>query len=206
MIYQLIFNLPKLKYNKLSSIVSVINISSLLTIRSQISPIEHLIIDHTCTINDLLTILSYTPKLTHLICKQPIKSNVNNEQIKSIRVFHLTHISIPFGYISFNEFEIFIRKISSEIQILKFYTNIDSNYLNTNRWEQLIQEYIPNLNKFYFIYIDVVNEHLIVTPDHRQMNRFNSTFWIKKQWIFHIEIRTCIRLNTAVLYKISPRR
>jgi hypothetical protein len=201
-IYQLIFNLPKLKYNKLSST----NNSSLISIRSQFSPIEYLIIDHSCTLNDLQTILSYTPRLTHLICKQSLKSNGKNGKIKPMILSKLIYLSIPCGYISFNEFEIFIERISSQLQILKFYSNIDPAYLNANRWEQLIKNDIPHLKKFHFIYNDVINERSKVTPYHRRINRFNSAFWIKKQWFFHLEIRTCNRLKTNFIYKIAPRR
>jgi hypothetical protein len=69
-IYQLIFKLPNLKYNKLSSNVLRTNLSALINTHAQFSSIERLIIDHSCTLNDLAIILSYTPRLSCLICEK----------------------------------------------------------------------------------------------------------------------------------------
>jgi hypothetical protein len=68
-IYYLIFDLSKLKYFKFtaaltdnSDIITSLPNSS----ENSISPIEYLIIDHTCTFNELFSIISYTPKLYHV--------------------------------------------------------------------------------------------------------------------------------------------
>lgn len=205
-IYELIFNLPRLKYNKLSSNNSATNISSLMKIRPHCTTIEHLVIDHTCTVNDLLTIISYTPRLTKLSCKQTLKSNLNNEPMKSVTLSYLKNLSIPFTHLTFNEFEVFIKKISSQLQSLLFNTHVESAYLNADRWEYLIEKFIPNLKIFDFAFIEVIENRFEVTPYHKQITRFNSEFWLKKQWVYRLELRTNIQSNAAFIYKINPQK
>jgi hypothetical protein len=204
--YQLIFKLPKLKYNKLSSNVLNTNISSLKVNGAQCSPIEYLVIDHPCSLSDLITILSHTPHVFHLICKQSLRSTFNIKPIQSTTLFNLTHISIPFRYLSFNEFEIFIKPICSQLRVMKLYTNADPSYLNADRWEKLIVGHIPYLYRFRLTYVDVIRENLPITTHHERINRFTSAFWIKKQWLFDCAIKTWNGQNSALVYRVYPRR
>ncbi|CAF5026192.1 unnamed protein product [Rotaria sp. Silwood1] len=68
-IYQLIFNLPKLRYIKYIAMESNdvdITISLPIATNKQVNAIEYLIIDHPCAYDELSTIISYTPQLRRL--------------------------------------------------------------------------------------------------------------------------------------------
>jgi hypothetical protein len=108
--------------------------------------------------------------------------------------------------VRFDEFEIFIKPISSQLRVLKLNAYGDATYLNADRWEKLILEHIPYLWKFKFAYVEVKNEHSMVTPYHERINRFNSAFWTQKQWYFGLDIKATKTQNCAFVYYVYPRR
>ncbi len=205
-VYQLIFSFPKLKYSKLSSDRLKTIISLPIATDNQFCMIEHLIINHACTLNDLTILLSYTPRLSHLICKQTLKSNLNIRRAVSMKLFNLTSISIHYCYLCFDELEIFIKNVSSQLQVLRINAYRDATHLDADRWEQLIIQYMPHLSLFKFKYMEQINQHLKVTPSHIRIDRFISSFWIKRQWLFGLFIDTNKHQNMAVTYSIYPYR
>jgi hypothetical protein len=79
-IYQLIFNLPVLKYNTLVCEEHRPIISLPISDNNQYGTIEYMAINHNCCLNQLLTLLSYTPQLRRLICRGSFNSaNDDNE-------------------------------------------------------------------------------------------------------------------------------
>jgi hypothetical protein len=119
---------------------------------------------------------------------------------------NLTHISILHGYLLFDEFEIFIKSISSQLKMLKFKTHRDAAYLNADRWEQLIQQHIPHLRTFRFKYRQSIYGYFEVTPNHERINRFTSAFWIEKQWRIRLDLRKCNGQSGILFYEINPHR
>jgi hypothetical protein len=119
---------------------------------------------------------------------------------------NLTHISIPNGDLLFDEFEIFIKSISSQLKMLKFKTHRDAAYLNADRWEQLIQQHIPHLRTFRFKYRQPINEYLEVTRYHERIHRFISVFWIKKQWLFSLDLATRNPQSGILIYNINSQK
>jgi len=112
--FQLIFCLPMLKYGKFS--FKMCSTSPDLSIRNneqlEYSPIKHLIIDGYCRIHQFNAILSYTPQLSHCSCEY--LSLFESTQIEvSIIPLYLTHLSIKYCPLSFDEFQLFIVKICS---------------------------------------------------------------------------------------------
>jgi hypothetical protein len=204
-VYRLIFNLPKLKYSKLSSKRLITTIPLPIATDKQFSTIEYLIIDHYCTLTELITILSYTPRLSHLICKQRLQSSRFIERQVLSQISNLTHISIH-CCLWFDELEILIKNISSQLQELRIGTYRDSAYLDADRWEQLITQFMPRLRLFKFKYIQKIIEDLHVTPYHARINRFNSLFWNQHQWLFSLSIDTDNQQDTVIVYSISPYR
>ncbi|UJR21074.1 hypothetical protein I4U23_024174 [Adineta vaga] len=74
-IYQIIFHLPYLKYFKLNILnYQQLNLNISLATNEQLSSIEYLIIYHRLTLNELISLLSYTPRLTHLCCSNVTES------------------------------------------------------------------------------------------------------------------------------------
>jgi hypothetical protein len=53
---------------------------------------------------------------------------------------------------NFDQFEIYMRTISFQLQLLIIKQFQTEHYFNTDRWEQLIKNYIPHLRKFSYEY------------------------------------------------------
>ncbi|CAF3611719.1 unnamed protein product [Rotaria sp. Silwood1] len=203
-IYQLIFNLPKLKYIQFTAMESNdydITISLTIATSEQISSIEHLIMDHPCTFDELFGITSYTPHLRYLKFLSFTNRNVNIRSIKPIILPNLTHLSIHiYRKISFDEFEIFINKLNSKIKVLSLTTLVeDIAYLDANRWEEFILTKLPQLEKFYFKYSAYFAEDYQTSIYFGQRDQFISSFWLQRRWILEIEIEF-----ENIIYSIRP--
>ncbi|CAF1074655.1 unnamed protein product [Adineta steineri] len=190
-IYSLIFSLPTLKYNQLATHAREIQITIPHAINKKSSTIEHLVVHHPCTFNQLNSLLHYTPQLRHLSCYPVIESDENFKNDLSTSLPHLKFVNFEEVSAPFDEFEVFITKISSQLQILKIYTLQNRTYLDGNRWEQLIKEYMPQLEKFYFNFTqDIDDDREINLSDSTDgfINRFNSPFWSERKWVREIEV------------------
>jgi len=200
-IYQLIFRLPALKYTKIS-IPADEQIELLpLSTNSTGSTLEHLDINYPCTLDEMTAILSYTPRLIRLRCTELSELNSDIKRETSIILPNLTHIVIQECHMSFDEFEIFIKKISSQLQVLRINTFEDEIYIDPDRWKRLILQHIPNLRKFYFSHHEDNINAFHSKRYHALLNRFTSSFWIKRQWIFEYQID-----YSQTIYSIRPYR
>ncbi|CAF4124019.1 unnamed protein product [Rotaria sordida] len=91
---------------------------------------------------------------------------------------NLIHITLSLYDIDFDEFKQFIIQISSQLKCL----SVTIQYLS-------------------FCYIDVINDDFEINPYHALINRFTSSFWIQRQWIFRILVA-----DDEVIYVIRPYR
>ena len=204
-IYRLIFCLPCLKYNKLSASKIDSHYSRLFTINERFASIEQLIIDHPLSLDQLHAILSSTPKLRRLTCQNLFQFNRNICQEIPLRMYNLTYCSIRKCCLKFDQFEVFIRKISSQLRILRFSPFIDISYLDGDRWQRLISQYMPYLHTFQLEYHDtVVSSPFIIHPYCSLISRFISSFWIEKQWFFNIETSLTCWLPVEIIFSIQP--
>ncbi|CAF3255396.1 unnamed protein product [Rotaria sp. Silwood2] len=106
-IYQLIFALPKLKYNKLYLYGNECSISIPMATGKQFSTIEYLDIAHWYTFDELSALISYTPQLCHLHLLHVNRDDSTIETMLPINLDNLTYISMYTNNINFDEFEIF---------------------------------------------------------------------------------------------------
>jgi len=118
-IYRLIFDLPKLKSIKLSAEYIDTSLSLPFALEKQMSTIEHLLIDHPCTLNELSALLSHTPQLRRL---KFTDSNDSNSTITTIlppiRLENLTNISFDVLFMTFDEFKMFIKNFECKLKVL----------------------------------------------------------------------------------------
>ncbi|CAF1312908.1 unnamed protein product [Adineta steineri] len=205
-IYRMIFTLPSLKYNKLSLFLDYgeedTNISIPLAFNEQFSTIEYMVINHTCTLDNLMSVLCHTPQLHHLICDTLVEEeefNVTNEQ--SIILSNLVYIRINNCHIDFDRFEMFIKKVSSQLQALCIKQKYNKAYLDANRWKRLIKNYIPNLQEFIYKYPKYKYNDYETTSLDTIFNQFISPFWVNKAWIFELQIN-----NRVISFSIEPYR
>jgi len=170
--------------------------------KQQLCNIEHLIIDHCCTHSDFISIISCTPRLCHLTCQTLFEWDENIGKDMLLALPNLTYIVIDKCELKFDVFEIFIKKICSQLQIFRIVIRSkDVLYLDPDRWERLITQYMPCLRRFYFKYYECFIERVKLTSFHRLIDRFSSPFWIERRWIFGLELDV-----NDLIYSISPHK
>jgi hypothetical protein len=182
-VYHMIFQLQFLKYHKLSTLVLSSSFTFSLTPHQNFSILERLVINHCCTLDQLSSILSSTPRLRRLICKRLTSRHDDVAQKIPITLPHLTHMSIGECYVHFDELEIFLTKISSQLEV--FHINVKSNdvdYLDADRWKRLISEHMFQLRKFNFEYIDFVDQMFRLIPYYTLLDLFTSSFMNDWKW------------------------
>jgi len=90
--------------------------------------------------------------------------------------------------------------------MLCIFTSANEAYLDADRWERLISQHIPHLDNFYFEYCKVIEDNFQVTQNDVQINRFTSSFWLVRRWIFALEINVNYFFRTQAIYSICPYR
>ncbi|CAF1241273.1 unnamed protein product [Rotaria sp. Silwood1] len=98
-----------------------------------------------------------------------------------------------------HELEIFSNKLCSNLKILFINCSENIIFLDAHRWEQFILHYYPQLERFYFTYYDCIDNDKQYEIYSERINKFFSTFWIERKWIFHLKID-----NTDIKYIIYP--
>ena len=201
-IYRLIFSLSTLRYNKLSLLTcEELEIVLPNIINTKVCFIRYLVVDYFCTVNQLTSLLRHTPHLCHLTCEGLIEFDTNIEKDLSLTLPQLTYFSVGECQLEFNEFELFIKKISSQLQILSINISWNTTYLDANQWERLIKKHIPHLNKFHFHYDQYIDETFSVDPGYHFINQFTSPFWIEKKWFCELKIA-----REDIMFFVRPSR
>jgi len=188
-IYRMIFSLPTLKYNRLTigtDSDDPFDFDVPLAINEGFSSIEHLIINHKCTLEELFSILRHTPQLRYLSCESLIKSHTSIDTEKAVTLSSLTDLRIGLSELGMDACEIFLKNISSQLQVLSIKSFVDEHGLDADRWERLINNYLPHLRHFDYreLYYLVSDADLV----YMKMNQFTSPFWIERQWFFQFEL------------------
>jgi hypothetical protein len=200
-----IFSLPVLTYAKISIKTGQPSFYFWTNSDYQSSPLHYLIMDHPSASIQLNILLSYTPQLRHLHCRILARSDeIINEDMK-IMLPNLTHFSIGQCDALFDDFEIIIKQIGSQLQVLCVATSKNAEYLNAERWEQLFVQYMPHLRIFEFKYEISFGASEFGTDDVR-MVEFISTFWIERQWVCEFSIQIDDWEDKFITFSIRPYR
>ena len=86
---------------------------------------------------DSFSILCHTPQLCRLTCQNLDELDNSDQSELSVRLTNLVHISIRTCNVDFDDFGIFIKKISSRLETLCIHVNDNETYLDANRWETI---------------------------------------------------------------------
>ncbi|CAF3519024.1 unnamed protein product [Rotaria sp. Silwood1] len=204
-IFSLIIRLPVLIYCKLSFELwnQYINLS---LNNNEYSPIKYLIIDTKYNLDQLNDFLIHIPNLNYLSCKI---STLNSKQINiSIISNNLIKLCLKLEDTSFDEFEYFISYFSHQLKILRLYTQRDIEYLNADRWEQLILCQMSNLHRFDFHHQIITDENILdYHRYHILIEKFKSSFWINRKWFFtHQHYKSKDFTSWIIFYSIQPYR
>ncbi|CAF3832632.1 unnamed protein product [Rotaria sordida] len=200
-----IFRLPKLKYCKIEYQTKVNDYELFYSTRDDSSPMECLIINGQFPIKAFQNLLSHLPKLKHLSINPIVFSPnyVEQEKLSHIQLKYLKHVSLKLNGISFDQFEKIIKKFFYHIQLLRFTTRLNKDYLNAKRWQEVIISHMPYLRIF-----DINHEDWITNKNlkyHDMIHQFNSSFWMEKRWFFtHQHLWS--ESNSGVFYSTAPYR
>jgi len=187
-IYRIILALPMLKYCKFSADASYINPPLSMATREEYNSIEYLVIDHSCSFDELIILVSYTPQLRQLHVKDSLESMPNIIMMSPTALINLTHLTIFADNFFFDEVELFIKRMNFKLKVFVIRTSNDTSFLHADRWEQLIVQYLPYLDEFCLLYQEFVGEKYLYDPYHGKQNPFLASFWIQRQWYFDIDI------------------
>ncbi|CAF3666280.1 unnamed protein product [Rotaria sp. Silwood1] len=200
-IYRLIFVLPKLKYIKCSSSEFRVSVSLPIATNQEFSTIEHIVIDHSCTLNEFYIIVSYLPQLRRCHFEEIYDDNqINIHTILQIRLFNLTYISLNGCFIKFDTFEQLIRKIECQLKVLHVINKCDNDdYLDANRWKTLILDYLPYLKELSLECYKNIKKESGIRIDFERAKPFTSLFWIERKLILEIQVTFY-----QIIYSIRP--
>ncbi len=204
--YRLIFLLSTLKKLEISANGHLLVMPLLINTSEEYSHIKRLIINHVCSLNELIVLLSYTPQLFHLICMELTKQDQEIHRKISIEMLNLTSITFNTCNVQFNELEIFIEKFCKQLRVLYINTCEDISYLDATRWERVISYYMPYLRIFKFEYHEWHYQKIELTSYHNLLNQFTSLFWINRGWFFQITADIDYWPPIKTVYSIQPDR
>jgi hypothetical protein len=148
-IYNLIFQLPVLKYCELSfednTPLGPLPISTNIS-----SPIEHLLIKDNYDLNEVDALLSYVPQLHRLSITTRYESFKFKPILILILLKNLAKISFTMNRLPLNDIEQFIKKHCHQIKLLHLSTNYTEINYDVDISERLILPYLPQLKTFQF--------------------------------------------------------
>lgn len=199
-VYRLVFSLPVLKQSKLSILnYDEIDIVVPNVINGKVSSIQYLILNYSLTLSQLTGLLHHTPQLCHLVCDRLEESDENVEDNLPLTLSNLRYLSIGRCQVEFDQFEVFIKSISSALTVLRISVSWNTAYLDANRWERLIIRHISHLKKFHFHCKHDIDDDLSTSPVDELLKRFNSSFWLQRKWFCDLEID-----GTEMCFVIEP--
>jgi hypothetical protein len=196
-IYRSIFHLPKLIFCKLTFPSGGERIPLPIATYSY-SNLEYLILNGHCRLDQLISILSYTPKLRHLSCQYLYGSGYTEINFP----WNLTSVSLILYRISFDEMKLFLSKIGFRLTKLKIEKFNDEDYFHAEQWEELIKNSMPNLSIFHLKYSATIEN-----DGYQQLiDRFSSKFWRERKWAFdyylyHKENTDYLNFYSIVTYR-----
>jgi hypothetical protein len=203
--YNQIFRLPALKYCKLSFKKSD-QFEFLPISMNQFSPIEHFVLVNIYPINDLDVFLSSMPHLNRLSIHFPYNCLIRQMRINSIASIYLTHVSLNGPDIPFNQFELMIHYLFHQVQVLHISTRYGEEYLNANRWQNLIVDNMPHLRVFDIFFSYILHDNESIVDYINRMNQFDSSFWSERQWFFEYHVLNDEDRNHLRFYSTNPYR
>lgn len=118
-IYQIISDLPALKYNQLSFLPLETSIDLPVATNGLFSSIVHLVLNHPCGLDELIAILSYTPRLCRLVCRSVYDSIGIGPEIQPIVIPDLTCVSLRRCCVDFDDIQTLIMKVSPRLEVFR---------------------------------------------------------------------------------------
>ena len=201
-VYQILFKLSKLKCLSLSVSRNHQPLLELPTATnaSQLSSIQCLRLTYDSSFDHILEIVSYTPKLQSLAFLHDTNLPLSETKYSPEIFPNLTSLSIGMYDGHFISIFRFVTEIKINFKTLHITTESESfQCLRADRWEQLISEYFPQLEKFSCYHYEYLNNDTPLSTYPSKIDGFNSKFWIEKKWLMECEIH-----EDRNIYRIQP--
>ncbi|UJR29511.1 hypothetical protein I4U23_010728 [Adineta vaga] len=155
---------------------------------------------------ELITLLSYFP------CLRSISTTYlwheQNLILKSSCPIlnHLTHAYLKLlSGVTFNNLEQFLINCCPSLQMLRI--SGDEEFLNANRWQQLISSFLVHLQTFDIqCKIRPQNDITHRKQIEEQMDLFNSSFWSERQWFFECRVYSQRNYYQTIFCSTNPFR
>jgi hypothetical protein len=139
------------------------------------------------------------PQLVRLSCIGYLSSE-NRNIWRTITLNNLTQFYLDHS-ISFVEFEMFMSNMFHKLEVLRITSRYNNDYLDSNRWEQLIINHLPCLHTFDLQHIEKIsnlnNEYSLL------IDGFISPFWIQRKWFFNHQYYRYNRILWAFFYSVK---
>jgi hypothetical protein len=173
---------------------------------NKFSPIEHLIIHDGMDWNKIHAFLSYIPQVRRLSLYTSTIDYDKQAQFQPIPLVHLTDVCLDLQFSTFDTFEYLVKNFFRQVQILDISSINDRTYFDVNRWQQLILSHTPHLKilNIHISYTLNYNENIINYQT--QLNRFNSSFWLDRQWFFKHHVHKEGYEDCISFFSINPYR
>ncbi|CAF3373823.1 unnamed protein product [Rotaria socialis] len=184
-VYRLILRRSALKYAKLSFEQGGQNSLAIRTANEQepTSNIEYLIIDNFVDGDDLIALLSYTPKLRRLSCFNDLFIRLKQPKLSFVSP-SLTHVNL-YTTDEFDYFETFLLNICFHLQVLRVSHHGMMDILDANRWQQMIENSMSHLKRFELLSdTDLGDDDSYQDYYHTLIEKFTAPFWVERQWFF----------------------
>ncbi|CAF1375082.1 unnamed protein product [Rotaria sp. Silwood1] len=203
-IYRQIFCIPVLKYCKLS-LNEPFNLIPLPITTTEFSPIEYLIITNILRVNELNGLLSYVPQLHRLSIHLSNQLSEKYQEQYSIHLKRLKHVDLNISNMNFNDFELIIKNLFNQIEVLYISSKYDLTYLDENRLQRLILFHLRHLRIFDIVILYAADWNESIYDYTYLLDRFQSRFWFDRGWFFEYQTYyDC--LERFIFYSINPYR
>ena len=113
-----------------------------------------------------------------------------------VNLVKLKYLYINLNNISFDRFEIFVRKCCCQLEIMSIKTDdFDINYLNNDKWKELILEHIIDLKHLDFSFYIGGSK---TTFDYFTNGHHALSHWINKKWFSQLFVE-----DYYLIYRLS---
>ncbi|CAF1355750.1 unnamed protein product [Adineta steineri] len=204
LIYSQIFQLPSLKYCKLSLGNSFFK--KILVLANNIfSSIEYLIIDHEIYFHQLDAFFSYVPQLRHLSLNFLCKCEITANSLPSSMLNYVTHLFLKVdNHTELNDLEYLFASYFSSIHVSQI--SADDKCMDAYMWQRLILLYLPNLHVFDLL-LDVHLQHSSGRGYKEYINSvFTVPFWTERRCFFDLQSYQKRPRDRMVFYTTNPYR
>lgn len=203
-VYQILLNMPMLMYSRVSFDTYDTTIPLSMPTNGQFSRIEHLVMNHSCSLNELIIILSYTSQLRRLVCEKLDEPNEFSSGKDPIPMLYLTDVIFKKCFVNFDDLEAFVKKMSPPLESYHLTCSRDVSYLNANQWETFISKTLPRLRVFNFKYEELIDGDQDMTLFHQMIVQFYSEFWLNRKWSFKVYVEQDDFVEDTMVYAVSP--